>query len=101
MEERERERAGGSGGRQRGRWPRREVGGGSAMRRRRWRRLGWAMEEREREPLSMEERERERERERGSPKIYLLMGERKPRRENFPPFNWVAQDFFGATGLPR
>ena len=105
--ERERERAGGSGG-----------GGGLGGRREAVTRcggsggVGWAVRwkrERERE---RERREREREREeRGRPKISLSMGERKPRKIGgkkglwgkleFPPFNLVAQDSFGATGLPR
>ena len=40
-------------------------------------------------------------REREGAQKSLLMGERKPRRGNFPPFNWVAQDSCGAQpGCP-
>ena len=61
-------------------------------------RAGRQKREREPEDLSLDGRVRER----GSGKNLSLDGREKARENwNFPPFNWVAQDSFGATRLPR
>ena len=87
------ERAGCGSGRRPGRWPRREplARYGGVCRAGRWKK------EREREPQSMEERERD-----GGGKNRVPPFTWMPRREIiFPKIPLVAQDSFGATGLPR